>query len=74
MIPKTYEEWRHCITIKCGIPLTDTYIRSRLDVLKNETSQEVKKFRNLYGDSHLMQVIDWFTRALKDETGKERVN
>ena len=29
-IPQTYDEWEHCITVKCGIPLTPAYVAGRI--------------------------------------------
>jgi threonine dehydrogenase-like Zn-dependent dehydrogenase len=29
MIPKTYAQWRHCITVECGIPLSADFIAQR---------------------------------------------
>jgi hypothetical protein len=26
MIPRTYAQWRHCITVECGIPLSADFI------------------------------------------------
>lgn len=68
MIPKTYEEWRHCITIVCGIPLTAAFVKDRLEALEKESSHEMKKFRARYGEGHLQQVKDWFARA-REEIG-----
>ena len=32
-IPTNYAEWRECITVHCGIPLTPDYITERLIAL-----------------------------------------
>ena len=66
MIPDTYEKWRHCITVDCGIPLTKDYIVQRLEVFNKPSSFEVEKFMRLYGEEHTKSVIGWFERALKE--------
>ncbi|MCP1714131.1 hypothetical protein J2T36_003366 [Kerstersia gyiorum] len=30
LIPRTYEQWHHCIVRECGIPLTTAFIAQRL--------------------------------------------
>ena len=32
-LPRTYDEWKYCITVKCGIALTQDYINERLRAL-----------------------------------------
>ena len=63
MIPGTYEEWRHCITTTCGIPLTDAYIEERLRALRSPRIAATARFRELYGQRHLDQTIRWFEQA-----------
>ncbi|MEM9593081.1 MAG: hypothetical protein AAGD06_02390 [Acidobacteriota bacterium] len=63
MIPDTYEEWRHCITKACGIPLTAAYIEERLSALQNPKDATSKRFRKLYGQRHLDRTIRWFEQA-----------
>ena len=64
MIPTTYEQWVECITIKCQIPLTKDYIQQRLKSLNDASITETIKFKSLYGDEHLIRIIEWFERAL----------
>ncbi|MEL6449377.1 MAG: hypothetical protein AAFQ62_15695 [Pseudomonadota bacterium] len=66
VVPTTYEQWRHCITVECGIPLTPEYIAQRLSVWKDENTQETTRFRGLYGDAHWRAVTSWFERAQKE--------
>ena len=63
--PETYEQWRHCITVECGIPLTSEFVSQRLAVWRDETTQETERFRKLYGDGYWRTVISWFERAEK---------
>ena len=62
-IPETYEQWRHCITVECGIPLTPEFVAARLAAWRNEDREETTRFRRLYGDQHWQSVISWFERA-----------
>ncbi|MEM7401508.1 MAG: hypothetical protein AAF304_06120 [Pseudomonadota bacterium] len=62
-LPQNYEEWRHCITVDCGIPLTPAFISKRLAIWQDEDKEETKRFRKLYGDSHWKAVISWFKQA-----------
>ena len=70
MIPKSYNEWKHCIVEKCKIPLTPQYIQSRMEALESDSSPESMKFRKLYGDEHFQQIKKWFEQALKDVQGE----
>lgn len=63
MIPKTYLEWYHCITVECSIPLTLDFILHRLDVLETPGNQETRRFISLYGKDHLNKIIEWFKKA-----------
>lgn len=61
--PENYEQWHHCITVECGIPLSAEFIQKRLSVWRNEELQETIRFRNLFGDAHWRAVISWFEQA-----------
>ncbi|MEM1111903.1 MAG: hypothetical protein AAGI11_08340 [Pseudomonadota bacterium] len=61
--PQSYDEWKHCITVECNIPLTTGYVEERLAVWRNEASEETKRFRRLYGDDYWRNVIAWFEQA-----------
>ncbi|PQO33692.1 hypothetical protein C5Y97_15780 [Blastopirellula marina] len=65
-IPRSYQEWRECITIRCGIILSAPYIRSRLNELRNASHSKTREFCGKYGQSHLNQVIRWFETALQE--------
>ncbi len=68
MTPKTYEAWRHCIEVHCGIPLTPAFIEQRLTALRDGNAYQTKRFRETWGDNHLRHVIAWFEQA-KSELG-----
>lgn len=64
--PQTYERWRHCITVDCGIAMTPQFIAERLGVWRNAQLEETLRFRRLYGDAHWQSVIAWFERAERE--------
>lgn len=63
VIPETYAQWRHCIEVECGIPLTPDFINARLQALAQPRGEEAGRFAGLYGAAHLERVIGWFRRA-----------
>ncbi|MDR2330229.1 MAG: hypothetical protein LBE58_11555 [Comamonas sp.] len=67
MIPKTYAQWRHCITVECGIPLSADFIAQRLAVWRNPGLEETRRFRHLYGDAHWQAVQRWFVQAAQEQ-------
>lgn len=60
MIPLTFEQWKECIQQDCGITLTKQFARERLTVYENAENAETKKFITLYGEHHLLNIIQWF--------------
>lgn len=60
---KTYDDWKHCITVLCGIQLTPTYVEQRLAALRDPADQRTQKFITTWGEVHLAQVIGWFEQA-----------
>ena len=64
MIPESYEQWVHCITVKCRIRLTADYANRRLTELRDVQQARTIKFREIYGDDHWRRVISWFERSL----------
>ncbi|WP_111643094.1 hypothetical protein [Marinimicrobium alkaliphilum] len=66
LIPQRYEEWRHCITHTCGIPLTERYIRERIKALNDSRDHMTAGFVQLYGEGHRRQTLAWFERALEE--------
>ncbi len=65
-IPQNYEEWRHCITVECKIPLTSNFIEQRLAVWRDEACEETRRFRRLYGDDYWRTVLAWFEQAERE--------
>lgn len=64
-LPQTYEQWRHCITVECGIALARAFVAERLQVWNDPAHDEVHRFEQLYGPTHRERVRQWFAQALK---------
>ena len=62
VIPQTYAQWHHCITVECGIALTRAFIDERLAALRGGRD-DGRRFAQLYGESHLQRVPAWFEEA-----------
>ena len=61
-----YQEWRECIEVHCGIPLTPDFIEERLAALRKRSHPKTAEFERLYGVDHLERTIGWFERAAGD--------
>ena len=69
MTLKSYEDWKHCITELCGIPLTGPYIEQRLAAMRNPADTMTQKFVTMWGDQHRLRVIGWFEQAQQEMAG-----
>lgn len=65
VIPQTFEQWQHCITVECGLALTRAFAEERLAVWNNPSADETRRFEQLYGPAHLARVAQWFARILE---------
>lgn len=63
MIPETYDQWRHCIEVDCGITLTRAFIDERLRELATPSDFRTQQFIRLYGEAHRDRVLGWFRQA-----------
>jgi hypothetical protein len=63
VIPSDYASWRYCIEVKCGLALTQDYLRERIAVLSDTGHEETQRFARLYGNAHREQVLAWFRQA-----------
>ncbi|MEM9330742.1 MAG: hypothetical protein AAGA53_05420 [Pseudomonadota bacterium] len=63
IIPRTYKEWEHCITVECGIPLSAEYIADRIQALENMRDDKTQRFIKRWGEAHHAQVLSWFREA-----------
>jgi hypothetical protein len=50
---RTYDDWKHCITILCGIRLTSTYVEQRLAALRDPKVFDTQPFVATWGAAHL---------------------
>ncbi|MEM7060823.1 MAG: hypothetical protein AAF557_24855 [Pseudomonadota bacterium] len=63
MIPTNYEEWEHCITVECGIPLTSEYVAERIKALESRRDHHTQKFIEQWGEAHHARTLEWFRKA-----------
>lgn len=63
---KSYEDWKHCITMLCGIPLTGPYIEQRLAALRDPANNTTQKFVAMWGEQHRLRVIGWLEQAQQE--------
>ncbi|MEM8693605.1 MAG: hypothetical protein AAGG57_17205 [Pseudomonadota bacterium] len=65
-VPNTYDEWKHCITVKCEIPLTQRYVAERLAALNDQADFHTQKFIGRWGSKHHARTVAWFEQAAKE--------
>jgi len=65
-IPSDYRSWRYCIEIKCGIPLSSTFLHERIRILADPGQEETRRFAATYGAAHLTRTLEWFRRAERE--------
>ncbi|MEM6386796.1 MAG: hypothetical protein AAF718_11235 [Pseudomonadota bacterium] len=65
-VPDTYDEWKHCITVKCGIPLTQSYVQERLTALNDQKDYHTQRFVERWGADHHARTIAWFEQAAQE--------
>ena len=66
-IPQSYSEWRHCITVDCGLALTREYIHERLHALHDSANSHTQRIIALYGAEHHRRLIEWFELAQQQQ-------
>ena len=69
-VPNSYEDWKHCITVKCDIPLTLAFVSQRLAALNNQSDFHTQKFIERWGAAHHAQTVAWFEQAHKELSAK----
>ena len=62
-LPTTYDDWKHCITVKCAIPLTPEYVQERSVALANTNDFHTQKFTQRWGTAHHARTLAWFQQA-----------
>ncbi|MEM9370563.1 MAG: hypothetical protein AAGA26_05360 [Pseudomonadota bacterium] len=63
VIPETYEDWEHCITVKCDIPLTADFVAERIEALQDMNDHSTRRFIDRWGDAHHKRTLAWFQEA-----------
>ena len=63
---RTYDDWKHCITVLCGVPLTPAYVEERLTALRDPADYGTQRFISTWGEDHLQRVIGWFEQAKRE--------
>jgi hypothetical protein len=63
MIPQSFEQWKNCIVNNCKINLKKDFSNQRLSVLQDKNHSETIKFISLYGEQHLLNVINWLKQV-----------
>ncbi len=62
-VPNSYDEWVHCITVKCEIPLTADFVAARIEALQNKDDFQTQKFITQWGEAHYTRTLGWFRQA-----------
>ena len=65
-VPDTYDTWKHCIMVKCGIPLTQEYVQERLVALTDDNDHNTQRFIERWGRAHHQRTVVWFEMAAKE--------
>lgn len=63
---RTYDDWKHCITDICDVPLTPDFIATRLTELRDTRHYNTRKFVGSWGEEHRKQVVAWFEQAERE--------
>lgn len=66
VIPRTYAEWRECITVRCRQPLTPPFISQRLAALRDVNAAGTREFTQKYGSEYTSCVIGWLEQAERE--------
>ncbi len=69
-LPKTYDKWKYCITVKCGIAVTQDYINERLRAWSTMNDHATAKFVEMWESEHHPKTISWFQQAASEFESK----
>ncbi len=70
LIPETYEQWHHCITVICRQPLTPEFVDKRIKALNDPKEHTTQRFVQLYGDQQRIRTIQWFEQSKAELASK----
>lgn len=59
----TYEDWRTCIEVACGITLTPEFVARRIAELSDSGNYNTMRFVAICGEAHRLRVLAWFGEA-----------
>lgn len=62
-IPQTMDQWRRCIEVDCGIPLTVDFAKKRIQDLEDSGNFHTQRFIECYGTDHHQRVLSWFRQV-----------
>jgi hypothetical protein len=65
-VPQSYEQWKHCIEVDCGIKLTPQYVEDRIASLEDPTDHYTTQFMKVWGPDQLANVKAWFLVAQRE--------
>jgi hypothetical protein len=60
---RTYEDWRRCIEVECGLTLAPDFIAARIAELSDVNNYKTRRFVETWGEPHRQQVVAWFQEA-----------
>jgi len=63
---RNYQDWKHCITELCHIPLTLAYVEGRIAALNDHSAYQTQRFVQTWGEAHLDLVKAWFLQAREE--------
>ncbi|WP_305985168.1 hypothetical protein [Roseibium sp. MMSF_3544] len=66
---RTYDNWKHCITDICKVPLTADYVAARSKELRDTQNFDTKKFVGSWGEPHRQRVVAGFEQAETEFAG-----
>ena len=66
----TYDDWKHCITELCTVPLTAVFVGRRLKELRDVGNYNTQRFVGSWGEDHRKRVVSWFERAESELSGE----
>jgi len=69
IVPTTYDEWKHCITVSCNIPLTPDYVQERIVELSDTSNYHTQKYIERWGTRQHAKTLGWFKQAAAELSG-----
>lgn len=70
-LPQSLKEWRYCIEVLCGTPLTESFVESRIRQLTQLEDKLDRRFLELYGEEHRQQVLTWYRQVQSEGSFSE---